>query len=81
MGPGRQNNINSIQTPTPPFRDYTFDQQRAVAQRLRRLQHAAVGGEHRGAGQTELHQPQTDNPVVDVPELDAFVHVLKEMAA
>ena len=22
MGPGRQNNINSIQTPTPPFRDY-----------------------------------------------------------
>ena len=48
-----------------------LDQHRLLVEHLRRLQHVAVGGEHRRAGEAELHELQAHHAVVDVAELDA----------
>ena len=48
-----------------------LDQHRLLVEHLGRLQHLAVGGEHRRAGEAELHQLQAHHAVVDVAELDA----------
>ena len=46
-------------------------QDRLLAQDLARLQHLAVGPEHRHAAEPDLHQLERHQPVVHVPELDA----------
>ena len=48
-----------------------LDQDRLLAQHLARLQHLAVGAEHRHAAEPELHQLERHQPVVDAAELDA----------
>ena len=49
-----------------------LDQDRLLAQHLARLQHLAVGAEHRRAAEPELHELERHQPVVDRAELDAL---------
>jgi len=49
----------------------TLDQDRLLVEHLGRLQDCPVGGEHRRPGESELHQLQAHDAIVDVPELDA----------
>ena len=48
-----------------------LDQDRLLAQHLARLQHLAVGAEHRHAAEPDLHELERHQPVVHVAELDA----------
>ena len=46
-------------------------QDRPLAQHLGRLQHLPLRREHRGPGESELHEPQAHHTIVHVAELDA----------
>ncbi len=48
-----------------------LDEHRLLVQHLRRLQHLALGREHRRAREPELHEPQAHHAIVDVAELVA----------
>jgi hypothetical protein len=69
LGPGRPEHVDVHVRRRPEAAP--LDQDRLLAQHLARLQHHAVGAEHRHAAQPELDQLDRHQPVVHAAELDA----------